>query len=104
MQADVDNDGAIDYIEFIAATLNVTTVDQEVHLLVAFSYFDKDGSGYITPDELQQACKEFGVDDTHLQDMIGEVDQDNVSIFILSSAHFHLFSLTCHSSYTACEF
>ncbi|XP_044487301.1 calcium-dependent protein kinase 26-like [Mangifera indica] len=75
--ADVDNDGAIDYIEFIAATLNVTTVDQEVHLLVAFSYFDKDGSGYITPDELQQACKEFGLDDTCLEDMIREVDQDH---------------------------
>ncbi|XP_044507157.1 calcium-dependent protein kinase 26-like [Mangifera indica] len=75
--ADVDNSGTIDYGEFIAATLHLTKVNQEDHLFAAFSYFDKDGSGYITPDEVQQACKEFGVDDTHLQDMIGEVDQDN---------------------------
>ncbi|KAJ0028856.1 hypothetical protein Pint_36207 [Pistacia integerrima] len=75
--ADVDNSGTIDYGEFIAATLHLTKVDQEDHLFAAFSYFDKDGSGYITPDELQQACQEFGVDDTRLEDMIREVDQDN---------------------------
>ena len=45
----------------------------------AFSYFDKDGSGYITLDEIQQACKDFGLDDIHIDDMIKEIDQDNVS-------------------------
>ena len=48
----------------------------------AFSFFDKDGSGYITIDELQQACKEFGLSEVHLDDMIKEIDQDNVSLFI----------------------
>lgn len=47
----------------------------------AFSYFDKDGSGYITIDEIQQACKDFGLGDVHLDEMIKEIDQDNVSIF-----------------------
>lgn len=79
LQADVDNSGTIDYGEFIAATLHLNKIEKQDHLFAAFSYFDKDGSGYITHDELQQACIEFGLDDTSLEDMIQEVDQDNVS-------------------------
>ncbi|KAL3586571.1 hypothetical protein D5086_013438 [Populus alba] len=77
LQADVDNSGTIDYMEFITATLHLHKVEKEDHLFAAFSYFDKDGSGYITIDELQQACNEFGMDDVHLEEMIREVDQDN---------------------------
>ncbi|KAF0889591.1 hypothetical protein E2562_028682 [Oryza meyeriana var. granulata] len=75
--ADIDNSGTIDYGEFIAATLHLNKVEREDHLYAAFQYFDKDGSGYITSDELQQACDEFGIEDVRLEDMIGEVDQDN---------------------------
>lgn len=78
-QADIDNSGTIDYGEFIAATLHLNKVEREDHLFAAFSYFDKDGSGYITADELQQACEEFGITDIKLEDVIREVDQDNVS-------------------------
>ncbi|XP_071930157.1 calcium-dependent protein kinase 1 isoform X2 [Coffea arabica] len=77
LRADVDNSGTIDYGEFIAATLHLNKIEREDHLFAAFNYFDKDGSGYITRDELQQACKEFGIDDTSLDDMIRDVDQDN---------------------------
>ena len=58
--------------------LHLNQVQREDHLYAAFSYFDKDGSGYITPDELQQACDKFGLEDVHLEDIIREVDQDNV--------------------------
>ncbi|XP_021776063.1 calcium-dependent protein kinase 20-like [Chenopodium quinoa] len=75
--ADVDNSGTIDYGEFLAAMLHLNKVQKEDHLFAAFSYFDKDGSGYITPDELQQACEQFGLGDVHLDEMIREVDQDN---------------------------
>ncbi|XP_024981969.1 calcium-dependent protein kinase 26-like isoform X2 [Cynara cardunculus var. scolymus] len=75
--ADINNSGTIDYEEFVAATLHFTKVDKEDRLFAAFSYFDKDGSGYITLDELQQACKEFGVDDIHLDEILKEVDQNN---------------------------
>lgn len=78
MQADIDNSGTIDYEEFVAATLHMNKVDTEDHLFAAFSYFDKDGSGYITLDELQEACKEFGVDDVHLEEIIKEADENNV--------------------------
>ncbi|KAI4300602.1 hypothetical protein L6164_033959 [Bauhinia variegata] len=75
--ADVDNSGTIDYGEFIAATLHLNKVGREDHLFAAFSYFDKDGSGYITQDELQKACEEFGIEDVRLEEMMREVDQNN---------------------------
>ncbi|GAB2291187.1 Calcium-dependent protein kinase 4 [Dionaea muscipula] len=76
--ADIDNSGTIDYGEFLAATLHMNKIEREENLVAAFSYFDKDGSGYITLDELQQACKDFGLGDVHLlDDMIKEIDLDN---------------------------
>ncbi|XP_061376113.1 calcium-dependent protein kinase SK5 isoform X2 [Gastrolobium bilobum] len=75
--ADIDNNGTIDYGEFIAATVHLNKLEREENLLSAFSYFDKDGSGYITIDEIQQACKEFGLDDVHIDEMVKEIDQDN---------------------------
>jgi len=75
--ADIDNSGSIDYGEFLAATLHLNKVEREDNLFAAFSYFDKDGSGYITHDELQKACEEFGIRDTHLEDIIRDIDQDN---------------------------
>ncbi|TVU42474.1 hypothetical protein EJB05_08881, partial [Eragrostis curvula] len=75
--ADINNSGTIDYIEFIAATLHLNKLEREEHLVAAFSYFDKDGSGYITVDELQQACKEHNMPDAFLDDVINEADQDN---------------------------
>lgn len=75
--ADFDNSGTIDYGEFVAAMLHLNKVQKEDHMYAAFSYFDKDGSGYITYDELQQACEKFGVEDSQLEEIIREVDQDN---------------------------
>ena len=76
MQADFDNSGTIDYGEFIAATLHLNKMEREENLLAAFSYFDKDGSGYITTDELQQACVEFGLGDVKLEPNIGHIPHD----------------------------
>lgn len=75
--ADVDNSGSIDYEEFITATLNLTKIEREETLYAAFSYFDKDGSGYITMDELQQACFEHKMGDVQIEEMIQEIDQNN---------------------------
>ncbi|XP_037450332.1 calcium-dependent protein kinase 26-like [Triticum dicoccoides] len=75
--ADVDRSGTIDYDEFIAATVHMNKLDREEHLMAAFSYFDKDGSGYITVDELEVACREHNMADVGIDDIIREVDQDN---------------------------
>lgn len=58
--------------------MHLNKLEREENLLSAFSFFDKDGSGFITIDELQQACEEFGLDELHLDEMIKEIDQDNV--------------------------
>lgn len=75
--ADIDNSGTIDYGEFIAATVHLNKLEREEHLIAAFRYFDKDDSGHITVDELQQACQDHNINDVIIEDIIKEVDQDN---------------------------
>ncbi|GLT90824.1 hypothetical protein SLE2022_087410 [Rubroshorea leprosula] len=75
--ADVDGNGTIDYIEFITATMHMNRMEREDHLFTAFQYFDKDSSGYITVDELEQALKRYNMDDEKtIKEIIAEVDTD----------------------------
>ncbi|WZZ38195.1 hypothetical protein YC2023_034454 [Brassica napus] len=79
LQADADGNGTIDYGEFIAATMHINRLDREEHLYSAFQHFDKDNSGYITMEELEQALREFGMSDGRdIKEIISEVDGDNV--------------------------
>ncbi|XP_010491975.1 PREDICTED: calcium-dependent protein kinase 17-like [Camelina sativa] len=76
--ADADGNGTIDYGEFIAATMHINRLDKEEHLYSAFQHFDKDNSGYITMEELEQALREFGMNDGRdIKEIISEVDGDN---------------------------
>lgn len=45
IQADVDGNGGIDYIEFITATMHRHKLERDEHLYKAFQYFDTDNSG-----------------------------------------------------------
>lgn len=56
-------------------------LEREENLVSAFSFFDKDGSGFITIDELAHACRQFGLNDVRLEDMIRDVDQNNVMLY-----------------------
>ncbi|KAL5994794.1 Calcium-dependent protein kinase 17 [Asimina triloba] len=76
--ADADGNGTIDYDEFITATMHMNRMDREDLLYTAFQYFDKDNSGYITTEELEQALKEYGMHDGRdIKDILAEVDSDN---------------------------
>ncbi|KAJ8646414.1 hypothetical protein MRB53_008162 [Persea americana] len=78
IRADADGNGTIDYDEFITATMHMNRMDREDHLYTAFQYFDKDHSGYITTEELEQALREFGMHDGRdIKEIISEVDSDN---------------------------
>jgi calcium-dependent protein kinase len=54
---DSNNNGVIDYTEFIAACMYSQDYTQEKQIKSAFQYFDKDGSGTITADELRQCLQ-----------------------------------------------
>ncbi|KAF3658885.1 Calcium-dependent protein kinase 7 [Capsicum annuum] len=75
---DTNGKGTLDYGEFIAVSLHLQRMANDEHLHKAFSYFDKDGNGYIEPDELRDALMEDGVDDcTNVaNDIFQEVDTD----------------------------
>ncbi|KAG5396675.1 hypothetical protein IGI04_018489 [Brassica rapa subsp. trilocularis] len=72
--ADVDGNGRIDLCEYISATTetNVLVTDENLHK--AFQFFDKDGSGYITKDNLM---KHVVGNEANAKDIISEVDTDN---------------------------
>ena len=78
LQADADGNGLIDYEEFVTATVHMNKMHREEHLYTAFQFFDKDNSGYITRDELEQALKEKGMYDAkEIKEIISEADTDN---------------------------
>ncbi|KAK3205493.1 hypothetical protein Dsin_019539 [Dipteronia sinensis] len=76
--ADADGNGTIDYDEFITATMHLNRMDKEEHLYTAFQHFDKDNSGYITNEELEQALRDYGMHDgMDIKEILLEVDSDN---------------------------
>ena len=75
---DMDNNGYIEYEEFVRAAVSKEKFLNENVLRYAFRYFDKDGSGEITFDEIEDVFKESITDKENLHDslqkIIGEVD------------------------------
>ena len=53
-QMDANNDGKIDYGEFITAAVNRSRVISDYNIQMAFQMFDADGNGEITIEELKQ--------------------------------------------------
>ncbi|KAG9453427.1 hypothetical protein H6P81_006331 [Aristolochia fimbriata] len=66
--------GTIDYGEFVAVFLHLQRMANDEHLRKAFSYFDKDGNGYIEPEELQEALLEDG--DAGCADVANDIFQE----------------------------
>ena len=75
---DMDNNGYIEYEEFVRAAVSKEKFLSEGVLRYAFRYFDKDNSGEITIDEIEEVFKESISDKTKihdsLQQIINEVD------------------------------
>lgn len=78
-KADVDNNGVLEYGEFVAVTIHLQKMENDEHLRRAFMFFDKDGSGYIDLDELEQVLYENDQADIDvLNQIVKEVDTDKV--------------------------
>ena len=73
---DSNNNGYIDYSEFIAACLQSHNYLMENHLLQAFAFFDKDGSGTISHEELMLCLcdEEMTLPEDVIGKMLSEVD------------------------------
>ncbi|KAK1283768.1 Calcium-dependent protein kinase 13 [Acorus calamus] len=75
---DTNSKGTLDYGEFVAASLLLQRVANDEHLRMAFSYFDKDGNGFIEPQELTDALVEDGASHSAdvSYDIFQEIDND----------------------------
>ena len=51
---DQDKSGQISIEEFLRATVNYENLVTEKNLKYAFEYFDKDHSGFLSPDEIRE--------------------------------------------------
>jgi calcium-dependent protein kinase len=75
---DMNNNGFIEYEEFVRAAINKEIFITDHILLFAFKYFDKDGSDEITFDEIEKVFKKSIPDQTKIHDylikIIKEVD------------------------------
>jgi calcium-dependent protein kinase len=75
-QADLDGNGAIDYTEFIVASMNKKKLLSKKNLKAAFREFDKDGSGTITTEELKVMLGGENVREEVWAELLKEVDDD----------------------------
>ena len=81
---DMDNNGYIEYEEFVRAAVSKERFINENILKFAFRYFDKDGSGEITRDELEEIFKQGIADKNKMKEaldkIIDEVDENKDGI------------------------
>jgi calcium-dependent protein kinase len=75
---DSNQNGLVDYSEFIAACLESHNYLKENNLRQAFSYFDKDNSGTISREELRTCLQgeEFLLSEEEINNLLAGVDQD----------------------------
>ena len=79
MSVDMDKNGAINYSEFIAATMNDLITKNVKNIESAFKFFDKDGNGYIDKDDLKQLLEEnedVSIDEAVIDEVVDEIDGD----------------------------
>ena len=108
MQADVDGDGTLNYGEFVAVSVHIRKMANDEHLHKAFSFFDKNKTGFIEVDELRDALNEDSDAVTNVDEVINaimhDVDTDKVrdelhacsfDTCILELLHSHPFLLWC---------
>ena len=77
--ADVDGSGAIDYEEFLAATVNWRLLEREDILRKLFTELDEDGSGTLTIEEIENSLGRTAlgpVDHAEVLEMVQRADKN----------------------------
>ncbi|CAL4991764.1 unnamed protein product [Urochloa decumbens] len=75
---DTNGRGALEYGEFLAVSLHLQKIANDEHHRRAFLLFDKDGNGFIEPEELREALADDGAADSMevVNDILHKVDTD----------------------------
>ena len=73
---DVDQNGKIDYTEFLAATIQKVNYYRNERLWEAFCMYDKDNNGHITKEELIKALKAEKSQEKEIEKYIKAVDKN----------------------------
>lgn len=85
LDLDKDNNGVIDYTEFLTAAVNKYHLLSKDNLKTAFNMIDTDGSGYITIDELKVAFDiNQGNEDKIYKQIMNEVDKNHDGLISFS--------------------
>ena len=76
--ADADGSGEIDYSEWVVATIDKNKLLSDKNMRAAFSLFDKDGGGTISPEEIKEVLGISGknIDEKIWDEIVLEVDDD----------------------------
>lgn len=75
LSIDMDKNGAINYSEFIAATMNDLITKDAGKIEAAFKFFDKDKNGTIDPKDLKrilESNEDVSVDDNLIEEIVKE--------------------------------
>jgi calmodulin len=78
-EVDADGNDTIDFTEFLALmSRQMRQSDIEEELRETFRVFDRDGDGFITPQELRTLLISLGLDSSAqvIRSMIGEADRN----------------------------
>ena len=95
-EADSDENGFIDFSEFLTLMARrMKRHEQNAEIIQAFSAFDKDGDGKISPSELKTVLTGLGepVPDGEVEEIIRQVDKDGDGVS---------FSLWYYCTYSRC--
>jgi len=78
-QIDVDNNGLIDYSEFVMAATAKQTALSEEKIKLVFNYLDKDKKGYVDSEDIKHIFGAIGkkIDDHVWGDLINEADENS---------------------------
>ena len=87
---DTNGRGALEYGEFLAVSLHLKRMANDEHHRRAFLFFDKDGNGFIEPEELREALGDGAADSKEaVNDILHEVDTDKVIMYSFISDIYH---------------